>query len=82
MIENGSAELQKGVLKAADHKCRPARRQWYNLNIIVPFLMILAATTCLVILAAAFVASQPLFDADRRLFSAIVSVRRHSFGLQ
>jgi hypothetical protein len=27
-----------GVLKAADHKCRLARRQWYKFSIIVPFL--------------------------------------------
>ena len=38
MIGNGSAELQKGVLKAADHKCRLARRQWYKFSIILPFL--------------------------------------------
>src|SRR4029079_14558808 len=43
---------------------------------------ILAATTCLMILAAAFVASQPLFDTDRRLFGAVIGIRGHSFGFQ
>jgi hypothetical protein len=30
--------VAKGVLKAADHKCRLARRQWYKFSIILPFL--------------------------------------------
>ena len=82
MIGDGSAELQMGVLKAADHKCRPGRRQWCNFSILVPFLTILATTTRLMILAAAFVASQPLFDADRRLFGTVIGIRRDPFSFQ
>jgi hypothetical protein len=74
--------VAKGVLKAADHRCRPAFRQWYKFSIIVPFFTILAATTRLMILAAAFVAPQPLFDTDRRLFGTIVGIWCHSFSFQ
>ncbi len=34
------------------------------------------------ILAAALVAAQPLFDVDRGLIRAFISVGRHSFGFQ
>ena len=79
MIENGSAELQRGVLKAADHKCRRGWRQWHRFG---TFLAILATTTRLVILAAAFVAAQPFFDTNRRLFRAVIGIRCHPFRFQ
>src|SRR5215831_16412284 len=41
-----------------------------------------ATTTRLMVLAAAFVAPQPFFDADRRLMGAFIGIGGHAFGLE
>ena len=86
MIGDGSAELQWGLLKAADHKSRRPPRQWLTSACTWRFSGIFgagsAATTGLMVLAAPFVAPQPLFDADRSLFRAVISIRGHSFGFE
>src|SRR5262245_37868851 len=82
MIGKWRRRVAKGVLKAADHKCRPGRRQWHKSSIIVPFLTILPATARLMIFAPSFVAPQSFFDADRGLFGAVIGIWRHSFGFQ
>ena len=66
MIVMKGVELQ-GRLKAADHKCGPPCRQWPGLGAFFRFFLhffaFLPASYGLMILAAPFVAAQPLLDA-------------------
>ena len=86
MIGNDSAELQRGLLKAADHKSRQPRRQWATSACGCRFSGIFcaraAATAGLMVLTAPFVASQPLFYADRGLFRTVVGIGGHSLGFE
>src|SRR5215510_9311915 len=86
MIGDGSAELQRGLLKAADHKSRRPPRQWLTSACTCGFSGIFgagsAAAAGLMVLAAPFVAPKPLFDADRSLFRAVIGVGGHSLGFE
>src|SRR5262245_54205546 len=86
MIGDGSAELQRELLKAADHKSRRPRRQWLTLARTCRFPGIFSAgsapTSGLMVLTAPFVAPQPFFDADRSRFAPVISIRGQSFGFQ
>jgi hypothetical protein len=86
MIGCGGAGLQRGVLKAADHKSGPPRRQWANARreswFLSHFLVVLTAAASLMVLATAFVAAQSLFDANGGLLDAVISVRSHTLGFQ
>src|SRR5215470_18509150 len=86
MINDGSAELQRGLLKAADHKSRRPRRQWLTSACTCRFSGIFGAgstaPTGLMVFTAPFVAPQPLFDADRSLFRAVIGIRGHSFRFE
>ena len=83
MIGKGSAELQ-GVLKVADHKSGRLRRQWRGrftgCRFFMHFATISAPTLSLMSFAAAFVAAQSFFDADRGLIRALIGVGRHALG--
>src|SRR5262249_53932943 len=49
----------------------------------VAFFLVFSATTArLMVFAAALVASQPLFDADRGLFGAVIGIGGHAFGFE
>jgi hypothetical protein len=86
MIGDGSAELQRGLLKAADHKSHRPRRQWLTSACTCRFSGVFgagsAATTGLMVLTAPLVAPQPLFDADRSLFRTVIGIWGHSFGFE
>ena len=86
MIGDGSAELQRGLLKAADHKSGQPRRQWATSVCSRRFSRIFgtrtAAAAGLMVLTAPFVASQPLFYADRGLFRTVVGIGGHSLGFE
>jgi|SRR5689334_4710355 hypothetical protein len=82
MIEDNGAELQMGVLKAADHKRGPPRRQWPNAaRYFWSFPLFTgdsAATTGLMVFPAALVASQAFFNAARGLFRTVIRVWSHA----
>jgi hypothetical protein len=85
MIGNGSAELQ-GVLKAAGYRSGPQRRQWpgpgTGCRIYLHFWISSAAAMGLMVLAAALITPQPLFDVDCGLIGAFIGVGRHSLGFE
>lgn len=74
------------MLKAADHKSGPSRRQWAKLACDCPFIwhfsVFLTAASGLMVFAAAFVPSQPLFDADGGLLGTVISVWSHPFSFK
>jgi hypothetical protein len=86
MIGDDSAEVAMGVLKAADHKSDPSRRQCPNPSLQLAFFRAfspyLAAAAGLMVLPAAFVPAQPFFDADRGLFRTVICVCGHSFRFE
>jgi len=86
MIGENGAGLQKGVLKAADHKSGPSRRQWAksacDCRFFWHFWVFSTAATGLMVLAAAFVPSQPLFDTHGRLLCTVIGVRSHPFSFE
>lgn len=85
MIVTDGAELQGG-LKAADHKCGPRPRQWPYLGtdcrFFLQFSVSLAPAAGLMVPAPPLVATQPLFDAERRLVGTLVSVGSHAFRFE
>jgi len=86
MIEDNGAELQMGVLKAADHKWGPPPRQCPNPARVYRAFSLFqadsAATTGLMVFPAALVASQALFDAKRGLLGTVICVRSQAFGFK
>jgi hypothetical protein len=74
------------VLKAADHKSGPSRRQWAKLAcdclFIWHFWGFSTAAPGLMVLAAAFVPSQPLFNANGGLLGTVISVWSHPFSFE
>ena len=86
MIGKSSADLQ-GMLKAAGYRSGPRRRQWPGPGIACPFFMhfflhFLIFSAAAMVLAAALIAPQPLFDVDHGLIGAFIGVGRHSLGFE
>src|SRR5262245_61129743 len=86
MIGHNGAELQRGLLKAADHRSGQRRRQWENSASDCRFSGLFcsppSAATGLVVLAAAFVPPQTLFYPNRCLFRAVIGIGCHPFRLE
>jgi hypothetical protein len=82
MIGKGSADLQ-GMLKAAGYRSGLRRRQWPGPGIACPFFLhFLIFSAAAMVLAAALIAPQPLFDVDHGLIGAFIGVGRHSLGFE
>ena len=85
MIGNSSANF-RGVLKAAGYRSGPRRLSMAGpgngRRIYLHFWITSAAAMGLMVLAAALIAPQLLFNVDHGLIDTIIGVGRHSFGFE
>src|SRR5215510_4638941 len=86
MIGDYGAEVQWGLLKAADHKSGRPPSSMGELGLRLPvfwhFRPLSATAPGLMVLTPAFVTPQTLFNPNRGLFRAVIGIRGHPFSLK